>query len=552
MVIVVKGQTEMIKICQECGKEFEATNGMQKFCNNVHYRTCVICGKKFEVTRYHLTAKDAKTTCSKKCSAELRKRTNINKYGGVAPACSKQIRDKMETTNLDRYGVKHAAQSDIFKSKSESTCLDRYGKKYYAQTNEGRQKLSDRWSNDEYKNKVVANRISTNIERYGFENPMQSVNVRSKCIQSKMTDSSKIEAFTKFKRDPIQFITNLNLDHKPTIQELSKFVGVNDSTIGSYIHIHNCEDMIEQHISIMEQEVIDFLRTLDPDMIINHCDRTIITPYEIDIFLPQYKLGIECNPTSTHNSDTNVFDKSVQPMSPSYHQMKTNLCESKCIQLIHIFGYEWRYKRDILKSILTNAVGKNINKIYARNCEIKEVSSSQGSEFLSNNHRQGKVGSSIRIGLFCNSELVSLMTFGKLRSTIGQHGQGYELLRFCSKQNTTVIGGADKLFKYFVRNYNPNYIRSFSDRAHTTGNLYSVLGFSEYSRSAPGYCWVNLTNDIPYHRINAQKQNIKKFLKDDNIDLSKSERQIMTEHNFVRVFDSGTITWEWKQKHESL
>ena len=64
---------------------------------------------------------------------------------------------------------------------------------------------------------------------------------------------------------------------------------------------------------------------------------------------------------------------------------------------------------------------------------------------------------------------------------------------------------------------------------------------------------MNLTNDIPYHRINAQKQNIKKFLKDDNIDLSKSERQIMTEHNFVRVFDSGTITWEWKSNNlESL
>lgn len=535
----------MIKICQECGKEFEATNGMQKFCNDIHYRTCVICGKKFEVTRYHLTAKDAKTTCSKKCSAELRKRTNIDKYGGVAPACSKQIRDKMETTNLDRYGVKHAAQSDIFKNKSESTCLDRYGKKYYAQTKEGKQRLSDRWSNDEYKNKVVANRISTNIERYGFENPMQSLDVRCKCSASKMIDSSKIESFLQFKESPKEFIASLNLDHKPTIQELTKFVGVNDSTVGSYIHMHNCEDIVEKHVSVMEQEVIDFLYSLDSNIVINHCDRSIITPYEIDIYLPQYRLGIECNPTATHNSDINVFDRGVTPMSPSYHQMKTNLCDDRGIRLIHIFGYEWKYKKQILKSILTNAIGKNLTRIYARNCGLREVDSHEAGEFLSNNHRQGKVGSSIRIGLFYNEELVSLMTFGKLRSTIGQHGQGYELLRFCSKLNTSVIGGANKLFKYFLHNYDPNYIRSFSDRAHTTGNLYGVLGFSEYSRSTPGYCWVNLNTDVAYHRMNAQKQNIMKFLKDDNIDTSKSEREIMTEHGFVRVFDSGTITWEW-------
>lgn len=57
--------------------------------------------------------------------------------------------------------------------------------------------------------------------------------------------------------------------------------------------------------------------------------------------------------------------------------------------------------------------------------------------------------------------------------------------------------------------------------------------------------WVDLKTDKAYHRVNAQKQNIKKFLGDDSIDLSKSEREIMTEHGFVRVYDSGTITWEW-------
>lgn len=544
-MIVVIGEIEMIKICQECGKEFEATNGMQKFCNATHFRTCVVCGKQFEVTRYHLTAKDARTTCSKECSALLRKQTNIVKYGGAAPSCSSEVREKMETTTLARYGVKHAAQAKMFIDKSEQTSLARYGKRHYAQTTKSRKQLSDRWADPEYKNKVIANRVSTNIERYGFKNPMQSLDVKMRSVAAKIADPSKSGAYLEFKADPRNFITNLNLDHKPTIQELSKLLGTTDSTVGVFIHVNDCDDMIVHHVSTMEQEVIDFLHELDPDMIINHRDRTVIPPYEIDIYLPEYKLGIECNPTATHNSDINVFSRESKPMSSSYHQMKTNICEENGVRLIHIFGYEWQHKKSIIESILANALHMNANRIYARKCELKEVTSAESSTFLIANHRQGNVNSSVRLGLFYEGELVSLMTFSKMRSTIGSPGEGYELVRFCSKLKTSVVGGATKLFSYFVNQYRPQYIRSFSDRAHTSGRLYGTLGFHERCRSAPGYCWVSMKDDVAYHRINAQKQNIKRFLSDDSVDLTKSEREIMVEHDFVRVFDSGTITWEW-------
>lgn len=58
--------------------------------------------------------------------------------------------------------------------------------------------------------------------------------------------------------------------------------------------------------------------------------------------------------------------------------------------------------------------------------------------------------------------------------------------------------------------------------------------------------WVNLKSDKSFSRNNAQKKNIRTFLKDETIDMSKTEKQIMEEHGFVQVFDSGTITWEWR------
>lgn len=235
------------------------------------------------------------------------------------------------------------------------------------------------------------------------------------------------------------------------------------------------------------------------------------------------------------------------------------MCQAKNIFLFHIFGYDWTYHKESIKSMIANHLGCSNHKYYARKLDIRNVSSKDAYRFLEDNHRQGGVHSKVRLGLYDGETLVSLMTFSKMRNTIGT-GQYdstdcWELVRFCSKTFTNVVGGASKLFSYFVKTYSPTQIRSFSDRAHTQGKLYDVLGFENIRQSDPGYMWVDLKTDRAYSRNNAQKQNISKFLKDNDIDTSKSEVELMVEHGFVQVFDSGTITWRWTPKggdiHES-
>ena len=202
--------------------------------------------------------------------------------------------------------------------------------------------------------------------------------------------------------------------------------------------------------------------------------------------------------------------------------------------------------------MIRNVLHTTPNIIYARKTKISEVTDSVAMNFLNKNHRQGGAHSKIRLGLFYDEELVSLMTFSKMRLTIGagKHIESncFELVRFCNKINTNVVGGASKLFKHFIDKYQPKEIRSFSDRAHTRGSLYSVLGFQYDHTSDPGYMWVDVKTDKGFARNNAQKQNIKKFLHDDDIDLNKTEVQIMKEHNFVQVFDSGINLWVWRKE----
>lgn len=196
---------------------------------------------------------------------------------------------------------------------------------------------------------------------------------------------------------------------------------------------------------------------------------------EIDIYMPKHKLGIEFNGLYWHSD---IFKEK------NYHLNKTELCEKHGIQLLHIFEDEWIYKKEIVKSIIKSKLGMFNTKIFARKCIIKELSDNiQIRNFLENNHIQGFVGSNLKIGLFYNNQLISIMTFGKKRISNGE----YKILRFCNKLNTVVIGGADRLLNYFVKIYTPKEIITLTDRRYFNGNLFNQLGFKFVGNTQPNY-----------------------------------------------------------------
>ena len=267
----------------------------------------------------------------------------------------------------------------------------------------------------------------------------------------------------------------------------------------------------------------------------NYQEGTIIynDPKEIDIYLPDLKLAFEFNGVYWHNEINKPNN---------YHLEKTELCEKMGIHLIHIYEDDWVYKQEIIKSRILNLIGKNINKIYARKCEIKEVENSLVREFLITNHLQGFVGSQVKLGLFYNDELVSLMTFGKLRKSMGTKSKEnvYEMLRFCNKLNTSVIGGADRLFKYFVNTYKPIEVISYADRSWSQGDLYKKLGFASIGKTQSNYYYV--VDGIREYRFNYRKDKLIR----EGYDTNKTEHQIMLERDIYRIYDSGCLKFLWK------
>lgn len=535
------------RICKYCGKLFVPKSKRDIYCYNIHYKQCKVCGKLFEIdVRKDQTIQ----TCSDECRYKLM--IQSTDYDKSQATLRKTIHDK--------YGVENTANIPGVREKAQQTCQERYGKSWYTQTDEYKERVKET-SRDKYgvdhflqSSQVIEKRKETCLETYGVDNVSKSVEIQNKmheAFQSKygvdnisQLNVGNLDEWKKFVQNPRSYILN-TFDHKPTVTELSEYFQTCLTSIYNNLDVKANTDILDKSFSIMEEQVIAEIKRIDNSIKIERNNLTIIHPYEVDVYLPDYRLAIECDPTATHNSS--VSDPwGGQAKAASYHMQKSKACNQEGITLLHIFGYDWKYRRGIINSILRVHTNNVANRIYARKCEIVNVDYKECKQFLDSNHLQGNVPSKVRLGLKYNDELISVMTFGSTRSTIGKKDDvSWELLRFCNKLDTSVVGGASKLFKYFVNQYEPQRIVSFSDVAHTSGKLYPILGFNYLRTSDPGYVWVDTKTDKAYHRMNAQKQNIKKFLKDDSIDLAQSESQIMIAHGFVKVYDCGNCVWEW-------
>jgi len=116
----------------------------------------------------------------------------------------------------------------------------------------------------------------------------------------------------------------------------------------------------------------------------------------------------------------------------------------------------------------------------------------------------------------------------------------YELLRFCNKLNTNVIGGASKLFKYFINNYKPVEITTYADRSISQGKLYKILGFELQGKTQPNYYYI--IDGIRCHRFNYRKDKLIK----QGFDSNKTEHEIMIEQKIFRIYDSGNLKYKIK------
>lgn len=484
--------------CGERVKFYGIKKGYAKYCS---YKCSSSDPKKKQKVRETCVEKYGVDNPNKSSKIRAKaKETCIEKYGVDNPSKSNEIKKKIKEIHLEKYGVEWIGQCEEIKNKIKNTLNDKYGVSsplYLPQTSINREESRIRRLKDKYKE---FDGVEDNL--YILKCPHKNCN---KCQEKYYKIPPK--AFYDRRRDGTEPCT-----HLLPFRDFSNSSG-------------------------LESQVKMILDELGVKYECNN--RDIIKPKELDIYIPSKGIAIECNGAFIHCT------KKLQ--DNKYHINKTKCCQDKGIQLIHLWEDWIKNKYDIVKSLLMNKLGCCNESIYARNTIVKEITPKVCNKFLDENHIQGKSRSVIKLGLYYEDELVSVMTFGKKRMNSGDNkivAGEWELFRFCNKLNTRVVGGASKLLKYFIKNYNPTSIVSFSMNDISDGRLYERLGFKKCGTNN-SYWYIKNGTLERYHRSNFTKDSIVSLGWKERNDNSWEEEEVMYEKRYFKIIDSGQLKWVW-------
>lgn len=316
-------------------------------------------------------------------------------------------------------------------------------------------------------------------------------------------------------------------------------INSNDIKPNSHNLCHKCYANISQ--SSHELEIKDIISTMYDGKCIEN-SRSIIPPLELDLYYPEKNIAIEFNGNYWHDENHKPKD---------YHFNKFKLCKDKNIRLVSIYESDWYNKHDNIINLLKNIFIEN-KIIYARNCTISKLDYKTKSDFINEYHFYGDSNQgTISYGLYYNNELVSVMSFGKLRgqNKLHNHKDHYELVRFVTKDSMRIIGGASKLFKKFISEYQPVYIICYSDNDFFTGETYNKLGFKLKSLcKSIDYQWVKGTKALSRYECMKNKL-LEKYPKYRNINITGSiEDYIMHDLGYNKLYRCGNSIWEYKQE----
>jgi len=282
--------------------------------------------------------------------------------------------------------------------------------------------------------------------------------------------------------------------------------------------------------SISQVEILEFIKKLGFRVISG--DRSIISPYELDLYIPDKDLAIEYNSLYYHREDGPPgYDK-------KYHKNKTILCKDKGIRLLHIFGDEWSNKKEIIKSMIKNRLGVADIKIGARSCSIIEIDKKVAKKFFEENHIDGYGRNRICFGLVYNGELVCGIAL-RIPMIRNKYKGKIEIGRFVSKRGYLVMGGFSKLLKKCISWSSDGGfagIITYADLRFGEGKVYLSNGFDFIRDTGLNYWY---TDDVVrYDRFRFRAQS------------GKSEKEVAQENKVYRIYGCGNYLYEYKFNNE--
>lgn len=498
-----------IQLCS-CGKQKhfrKFDKGYSVTCGN---QECKTKSRFINLKKNTLEKYGVEHTSQLESTKQKHKETMLARYN-CAHNFSGELRDKQYQKNLETFGVKHALQRKDSQDKRKKTMLARHGTL----------------------NMITGEKAkSTNLLKYNNENATLSDEIKNRIIESTRATklAKQVHKLAQFNIQITEYISNRQY-YVIQCNKCNTELQVAGSTLNSKLRMSSdpctiCNPYIPSYTSSLELEVKDWIESLN-EKVINNC-KTIVSGQELDIYLPEKRIGFEFNGLYWHSE---LYKES------KYHQEKSSKFLEAGVKIYHIWEDDWINKKEKIKSRILSQLNMN-TRIYARQCEIKEITGSSAKKFFESYHLDDSVNAKKYFGAFYKDELVSVMSFSKSRFDASID---WEIIRFATRSNTTIVGIASRLVKAFIKSADPIKIMTYAKIDWTPDPLesvYSKIGFKLVGATSPGKYWV--VDGIRLNRMNFTKKKLVKA--GENANLTADE--IMYSKNRYKLFDSGNWKFE--------
>ena len=259
-----------------------------------------------------------------------------------------------------------------------------------------------------------------------------------------------------------------------------------------------------------QREINEFILSLGFETI--YGDKNIIKPKELDIVIPLKKLAVEYNGLHWHH------DKRIKKDN---HIIKQQLTNDAGYELVTIFEDEWLTKPHVVKKLISRRLLDKLPDIHSYS--IGTIDPIMARTFLNEEHINGApeiLG--VCLGYFDETDtLISLLTLDLINNN------DWNLSRIATN-NYYDDATIDKLFYYFIENYQPRTISTISDNRFSDNKIYLNLKFN-VSKKLP----------IDYMYIKSSRR------------YTKSEIEKITQTTISKkskkIWDCGKTEWVWKR-----
>ena len=319
---------EILKISTSTFKKFVNIYNIKKGYDQIYENTIKGTKEKYGVENYTQTKEWHKLI--------------LEQNNGLYPTQTEDFKKKSEITKEQKYGNSHFNNVE----KRKETCLLKYGVENYTQTKEYQSKKNtiigtkdfientykiklEKYGNEKFNNKEKISR--TMLKRYGTEYPQR--------IGKDLEMFNILDNKERFE----QYILERNIDN---VKILSESMKIEVGTLNRYITKYELRHLFNYQYSKGEKEICEYINQYYKTL--NNI-RTIIPPYELDIYIPEIKKAIEYNGNYWHNY--NIF-----PEKKERDELKFKLCEETGIKLLTIWEQDFYNNKNEIFRIINNFI----------------------------------------------------------------------------------------------------------------------------------------------------------------------------------------------------